>query len=96
MTPEQRALARHALGLPNKKMVSNRNYFCTGEGSTDYPHWEAMVENGDALRRTSSLWGGDNMYYLTRKAALEARESDEHLSREDVAQMLVREVEAKI
>ena len=91
MTPEQRELARHALGLPNKKNKSYRNHFCTGKGSTDYPHWEAMVEQGDAIRRVGNLWGGDNMYYLTLRAALEARDSKEHLSREDAEEMRARE-----
>ncbi len=91
MTPEQRELARHALGLPNKKKTSYRNHFCTGPGTTDFPHWEAMVEQGDAIRRTGPHWGRDNMYYLTLRAALEAREPNEHLSREDAAEMRARE-----
>jgi hypothetical protein len=87
MTDEQRKLARHALGLPNKKNTSYRNRFCTGEGSTDFPHWEAMVAQEDATKRTGPHWGGDNMYYLTLQGALAARDPKEHLSREDTAQM---------
>lgn len=32
MTPEQRDLARHALGLPNKAMRSWRRHYCVGSG----------------------------------------------------------------
>ena len=87
MTPEQRKLARHALGFPNKQNTSYRNHFCTGEGSTDYLHWEAMVTAGEAIRRTGPLWGGDNMYHLKLEAALAARDPKEHISREDAATM---------
>ncbi|WP_197507514.1 hypothetical protein [Mesorhizobium sp. AA23] len=38
MTPVQRDLPRHALGLDGRRQESYRNYFVTGEGSTDHPH----------------------------------------------------------
>ena len=87
MTDAQKQLARHALGFPNKQNVSYRNHFCTGPGTTDYTEWEAMVAQGDAVKRTGPHWGGDNMYYLTLQGALAARGPKEHLSREETATM---------
>ena len=93
MTDKQRDLARHALGFPNKKHTSYRNHFCTGAGSDDYPHWEEMVAQGDAVKRSGPHWGGDDMFYLTLKGALAARNPKEHLSREDAQNM--REMESQ-
>lgn len=83
MTERQRELARHALGFPNKKNTSYRNHFCSGPGHKDFEEWLKMVEQGDAVKRDGPLWGGGSMFHLTFKAALEAREPKEHLSRED-------------
>ncbi len=58
MTETQAKLARHALGLPNKKNTSYRNRFYTGPGSPDYLEWQAMVAEGNAVERTWPLWGG--------------------------------------
>ncbi|BCH12007.1 hypothetical protein MesoLj131c_62650 [Mesorhizobium sp. 131-3-5] len=70
MTPVQKNLARHALGLDGRHKQTWRNHFVTGEGSTDYPHWVAMVEAGWATRRTGSvLTGGDDLFRLTRAGA---------------------------
>jgi len=87
MNDTQTKLARHALGLPNKQNTSYRNRFCTGPGSTDYPEWQAMVEQGDAREHKGTMWGGDSMFTLTLKAALEVRGPKEHLSREDAEEM---------
>jgi hypothetical protein len=91
MTEKQKKLARHALGLPNKKNTSYRNHFCVGIGEDGYAEWEAMVIQGDAVKRTGPHWGGDDMFYLTLKGALAVREPKEHISREDAVQ--VREME---
>lgn len=70
MTPVQRNLARHAIGLDGRHKQTWRNHFVTGEGSTDYPHWVAMVEAGLATRRKGSvLTGGDDLFRLTRAGA---------------------------
>lgn len=70
MTPIQRDLGRHALGLDGRHNQSWRNHFITGEGSTDYPHWVAMVEAGWATRQKGSvLTGGDDFFRLTRAGA---------------------------
>lgn len=80
MTPEQRDLARHALGLPNSKRKSYRNHFVTGAGSLDYDHWQAMVAAGDATRRDGNeLTGGDDLFRLTRQGAEAARNRGESL-----------------
>ena len=91
MTDTQRELARHALGFPNKKNESYRNHFCTGPGSTDFEHWEDLVAQGLATKRTDGPWGGDHMFYLTLKSALMVRGPKEHLSREDAEAMRTRE-----
>lgn len=87
LTDEQRKLARHALGFPNKQNTSYRNRFCTGAGSVDYEPWLQMVANGDAIKQTGPHWGGDDMFHLTLKGALPARDAKEHLSREDTETM---------
>lgn len=91
MNERQRGFARHALGFPNKQNTSYRNHFCIGKGGDGYEDWEDLVAKGLAVKRTSALWGGNDMFYLTLKGALMARESKEHLSREDTAIMRTRE-----
>lgn len=84
MTPAQRQLARHALGLTNGRRQSYRNHFVTGEGSTDYPHWVAMVEAGDARRRAGNeLSGGDDVFWLTPNGAIAALGIGETLDPKD-------------
>jgi hypothetical protein len=92
MTEAQRELGRHALGFPNKRNTSYRNHFCIGACSSDHREWELMVLNGYAVKRTGPSWGGDDMFHLTLKGALLARDPKEHLSREDSAMM--RDLEA--
>jgi len=87
MNDRQRELARHALGLPNKKNTSYRNHFCAGVDHFDYADWEVMVSQGYAIKRTVPYCGGDDMFHLTLSGALLARNPKEHLSREDTAQM---------
>jgi len=84
LTPKQRELARHALGLPNKKRKSYRNHFVTGKSSSDYPHWQEMVAAGfAAVRGGNELTGGDDLFRLTKKGALAALNQREHLDPED-------------
>lgn len=83
-TDTERDLARHALGLPNNRNRSYRNRFVTGEGSTDHPHWLAMVARGDARRFPGSqLTGGDDLFILTTVGAKAALMKGETLCRED-------------
>ncbi|MFC6391804.1 hypothetical protein [Methylorubrum zatmanii] len=79
MSPEQRRLARHALGLPNRYRRSYRNRFLAGGRDEN---WLGLVEDGlaesgepDDLGRTW-LW-------LTRAGAEAALEPGERLCRED-------------
>jgi hypothetical protein len=84
MTPEQRTLARHALGLDRRQKRSYRNRFITGPGSTDHPAWMQMEKEGNARRRAGSeITGGDDLFVLTFKGALAAMEPGESLCAED-------------
>ena len=93
LTDEQKKVARHALGLPNKNNTSYRNHFCAGPGHADYETWMKMVAQRDAIRLTGPHWGGDDMFLLTWKGALQARRPKEHISREDMAAM--RDLESR-
>lgn len=89
MTPKQRDLARHALGLDGRRRQSYRNHFVTGEGSTDHLHWLALVEAGHAWRRAGSqLTGGDDLFRLTKAGAELALDSGESLNPHDFAAVL--------
>lgn len=94
MTVRQRELARHALGFPNKKNQSCRNYFCIGVGGDGYADWEDLVHKGLAIKRTTPHYGGDDLFHLTLKGALMVREDKEHLSRDDAERMRRMEVAA--
>ena len=84
MTPEQRNLARHALGLDGQEKCSYRNYFVTGKGSVDHPAWMQMENDGLAWRRAGSeLTGGDDLFGLTLTGARAALETGETLCSED-------------
>lgn len=84
MTPEQIELARHALGLPNKRRRSYRNHFVAGEGHNDYVAWCDMVEKGLARgKKGSQLTGGDPVFWLTRLGAERVLRKGERLCPED-------------
>jgi hypothetical protein len=87
VTPKQRELIRHALGLPNDRNESYRNHFCAGLGHDDWKDWLDMVARGLAVRRESGNWGGDSMFHVKLETALFVREPHEHLSPEDVPMM---------
>lgn len=79
MNAHERDLARHALGLPNRRKRSYRNHFvCT----TD-PLWERMVGAGIATVRRSAEAGGMHTYRLTPAGAEAALEPGERLDPED-------------
>lgn len=79
MTPAQKTLARHALGLPNGRKRSYRNrYFTSGTNKER----QAMIKAGEAdgvieIREPRS------MYWLTVKGAKAALEPGETLCPED-------------
>lgn len=84
LSDQQRELARHALGLPNKRRRSYRNHFVTGEGSSDFSHWLIMAEAGLARRHKGSpLTGGDDLFRLTTAGAKLVLNPREKLDPED-------------
>jgi hypothetical protein len=86
LAAKQRELARHALGLPNKRKMTYRNHFVTGPGHDDFDQWCAMVESGHAVRRKGSpLTGGDDLFMLTKIGATAALAKGEKLDPEDFA-----------
>lgn len=78
MTPTQRELARHALGLPNKMRKSYRNRFVAGAGHGDYGDWTQMAADGNAEMRV-----GDSLFWLTEQGARQALDQGEVLDEED-------------
>lgn len=83
MTPEQIELARHALGLDDRRKQSYRNRFCAGPGHDDYAAWVAMVADGNAEQHKSKLYAGDSMFFLTKAGATAALRPGETLDPED-------------
>jgi hypothetical protein len=85
VTPAQRELARHALGLPNDRRRSYRNSFVAGANHPDLPDWSAMVGQGLATKRDGSAlpFGGDHLFHLTPKGAAAALTLGESLDPED-------------
>lgn len=82
MTPEQKRIARHMLGLPNERKRSYRNRFCASEGHSDYEILLAMQENGYLKVRVTD-WHAGNLWFLTLRAAELALEIGETLDMED-------------
>jgi hypothetical protein len=73
MTPKQRNLALHALGLPNRENVAYRNHYCAAPGSPEYGEWEEMVRLGMATRMLGGSERSGDFFYLTsagKEAAL--------------------------
>lgn len=83
MTPAQRELARHALGLPSPSGKTYRNrYFTPAQGRVT-EEWRAMVAAGEAeggrpARRMSTLF-----FRLTLRGAEQSLEPGEYLCFED-------------
>jgi hypothetical protein len=80
LTPRERELAIHALGLDRRKF-SYRNYYVVGSGD-DYATWRDMEQRGLA---ESWLPKGQTMVWfrLTHAGALAALEPGETLDSED-------------
>ena len=77
MTPEQKRLSRHALGLPNDRMQSYRNRYHISMGIAFFD-WKSMEDSGLAYHHSK---GGS--FHLTRKGAELALETGESLCKED-------------
>ncbi len=82
LTPKQLELMRHALGLPNKKRASYRTYYVVGQGA-DHAAWTELVALGFAKMRQSTVFGGDDLFSVTRAGAEAALQPGEKLSKED-------------
>ena len=84
MTPRQIELARHALGLPNRRGVAYRNHFVAGHGHSDFEEWNEMVSRGLAtVRRAVKTIGGQDFFRLTIHGACPALKWGESLDPED-------------
>ncbi|WP_062111097.1 hypothetical protein [Aureimonas sp. AU40] len=86
LTPEQKHLARHALGLPNRKRRSYRNRFHAFTGGPDHDLWTSMVTQGLAcVDQGKAAPNGSRLDYfaLTRAGADAALEAPEKLDLED-------------
>ena len=81
MTVEQRELARHALGLPNRNKTSYRNRYVCNES---HPVWSELVRLGLATMRPAHTvpFGGCALFYLTEDGAKLALDKGEKLCRE--------------
>lgn len=77
MTPYQRGLARHALGLRKGQKVSYRNRFTSYPGNKDHAPWLNLVSQGLAGHEAP------NFFYLTYNGALLALDKGEKLDVED-------------
>lgn len=82
MTPEQRKLARHALGLdnPNAKGRSYRNRYYAGRGHEAWGTLHEMV--GQGWMNLVDV-GGRSMFWLTMVGAKLALDPGETLDPED-------------
>lgn len=61
------AILQHTIGADEfGRIRGDRNYFVTGEGSTDYPTCVSLVERGLMSRRAgSAITGGDDWFSVT-------------------------------
>lgn len=83
MTPKQRELARHALGMGRSKR-SYRNHFVTSLDTEDFMEWMKMAKEGYAVGRTSVMLPvGGMSFNLTQEGAEKALNDDEELCPED-------------
>lgn len=81
LTPDEKALARHALGLPNDHKRSFRNRYAANRNTEACEHWEAMRRKGAA-----DLWMyGEFLkhFELTKEGAEAALDDGESLDLED-------------
>ncbi|MDE5451293.1 hypothetical protein GWE18_00180 [Bradyrhizobium sp. CSA112] len=81
MTPSQRKMARHALGLDGERKRSYRNRYFTSIDTPSEDEWNDMCRRGLAEREK----GGGKMvhFYLTDEGANAALDPGEILDPED-------------
>lgn len=80
LTPRQREMARHALGLPNRAKRSFRNRYFTVRGTPKHDAWMDLVHRGYALILSGAPL---DEFTLTRAGADVALERGESLCPED-------------
>jgi hypothetical protein len=80
MSPKQKEMARHALGLPNDNKRSYRNRYVVSRDNAD---WKALLASGHAKIETLGFVAPTALFYLTRKGAEAALEPGETLDAED-------------
>lgn len=84
MTPLQKKLARHALGLPNDDRRSYRNRYIIGNGGRGFSALMRMVRDGNATReRFGAHTHNRYCFHLTLTEAAAVLEDGESLDRED-------------
>jgi hypothetical protein len=81
MDAEQIYLARHALGLPNKRRVSYRNRYHAADDTPVWRMWVDMVSQGHAVSRKSEREMTE--FSLTTSGARKALVRGERLCKED-------------
>mgnify|MGYP001563449721 CR=1 FL=1 len=81
VTPFQRKLARHALGLPNDRKQSYRNRYYSAKEGEAASAWADLVAQGLAARDDAQAT--NVCFYLTGSGALAALDPGESLDRED-------------
>ncbi len=93
LTPEQRRLARHALGLDNSRTVYRNRYVVAWQSAAD-DEWTGLCEAGLAVR-TYRGGKGERTYALTLRGATLAMEQGETLPRDFALDMIEIEDRAK-
>lgn len=84
MTPRQKELARHALGLDGRRKQSYRNRFWAGPGHDDFGEWQQMVKDGLAyVSKPDPGYRPDHAFWLTHSGAEAALNKGERLCPED-------------
>lgn len=80
LTPREREMARHALGLPNSRRRSYRNRYFAPPGGDSHVIWSALVARGLA---EMSRKPRNDFFCLTRAGAEAALNPGEDLDEED-------------
>lgn len=93
MTPEQRRIARHALGLRGVRRISFRNFFIANQGCLDLPDLEGMVSAGAMIEFEAPAGLTSRYFKLTRSGAQMALEPDESLDPEDFPDLTTKPTE---
>jgi hypothetical protein len=84
VTPLQRTLGRHALGLRDDNKRSYRNSFVTGPKNANYGVLMRMVEDGVATRERFGAHPENRyVFHLTKVGAEQCLDPGESLSTED-------------